>query len=70
MENRYTKLASIPDDEKIVAVTRMWGGFYWDFKYPFRHLKEERYFIATEKCVYELSAPPLPSPQGIKTNFN
>lgn len=33
-----------------------YGGFgYWDFKYPFKHYKEPRYLVATEKAIYEIT---------------
>lgn len=54
MRKEYIKIASIPDDEKIVAMTQYGGFFYWNWSYPFRHYKKPRYVVATEKAVYQI----------------
>lgn len=54
MKNEYIKIASIPEGEKIVAMTTYGGFFYWNWKYPFRHFKESRYLVATEKAIYQI----------------
>lgn len=54
MKSEYAKLASIPEDEKVVSAITYGGFYYWDLKYPFRHYKEPRYLVATEKAIYQL----------------
>ena len=58
MKKEYTKVASIPDGEKIVS-TVTWGGWhYWSMKYPFQHYKQPRYLVATDKAIYEITITP------------
>lgn len=54
MEKEYIKMASVPEDEHIVAMTQYGGFYYWNFKYPFKHYKEPRYLVATQKSIYEI----------------
>lgn len=55
MKKEYIKIASIPSDKKIVATTTFGGHNYWNFKYPFHHYKEPRFFVATEDAIYEIT---------------
>lgn len=59
MKKEYTKIASIPDGEKIISMTQYGGGHYWDLKYPFRHHREPRYLVATEKAIYQIEIVPF-----------
>ncbi len=54
MQKEYVRLASVPEDEHIVAMTQYGGFYYWNFKYPFKHYKEPRYLVATQKSIYEI----------------
>ncbi len=55
MKKEYTKIASIAPEEKIVAMISIGGYWYWNWKYPFRHYKDFRFMVATEKGVYEIT---------------
>ena len=55
MKKEYTKIATIPEGEKVVSMIEYGGFSYWDFKYPFKHYKEPRYLVATEKAIYEIT---------------
>lgn len=48
-------LAKMPEGETIVSTTTFGGYFRYDFKYPFRHYVEPRYFIATKDSIYQLT---------------
>jgi hypothetical protein len=52
MEKEYIKIASLPDGEEIVSTTTFGGRFYWNFKFPFRHYREPKYFVATRNAIY------------------
>lgn len=54
MQKEYKKVATIPSDEKIVSTTVFGGGYYWNWKYPFKHFKQPKYLVATEKAIYQL----------------
>ena len=54
MIKEYIKIASISEGEKIVSTTQYGGGYYWSFKYPFKHYKQPRFLVATENAIYEI----------------
>lgn len=54
MNKEYIKIASIPENEEIVSTTMFSGRIYWNFKFPFRHYKEPRYFVATKNAIYTI----------------
>lgn len=54
MNKEYIKIASIPDGEEIVTTTTFGGRYYWDSKFPFRHYREPKYFIATKNAIYTI----------------
>lgn len=55
MKKEYIKIATIPQDEKIVSTTTYGGGYYWSWVFPFKHYKAPRYLVATEKAIYEIT---------------
>jgi len=55
MNKTYTQIATIPPEEKIVSTTVFGGHSYWSWEYPFYHKTKERYLVATEKAIYEIT---------------
>lgn len=54
MKKQYIKVATIPKGEEIVDAITYGGGYYWNYKFPFRHYKEPKYLVATKKAIYQL----------------
>jgi hypothetical protein len=52
MKKEYTRIASVPTDEKIVSTVTLGGHYYWSFKFPFRHYKKPLLYVATQNAIY------------------
>ncbi len=62
----WKQTLEIPKEEKIVSTITYGGYYYWDFKFPFRHYKEPRLYIATETAIYTYDHTPINNKDNLK----